>query len=136
MGFVNEVVSDEDIDRYGLPFRKGSGRYWTRDAESDYYLWGGLGGDPESGEENLGRFTLYIQGKTFRIGITPGEGSMNYSEDPFIVKWKSIKYINPALHTQNDRMIILNILKNALSVYGEDGRKNHHAKNLIVETEF
>jgi len=42
MTFVNEVVSDEDIDRYGLPFEKGSGRYWTRDAERDFYLWGGM----------------------------------------------------------------------------------------------
>ncbi len=41
MAFVNEVVSDEDIARYNLPFKPGAGRYWTRDKENDCYLWGG-----------------------------------------------------------------------------------------------
>ena len=31
MAFVNEVVSDEDIAKYNLPFKPGAGRYWTRD---------------------------------------------------------------------------------------------------------
>jgi hypothetical protein len=63
MAFVNEVVSDADIDKYGLPFKKGSGRYWTRDAEKDMYLWGGKGGNPSFGEEIQGRFRLYLDHK-------------------------------------------------------------------------
>ncbi|MFM1800044.1 MAG: hypothetical protein RLZZ117_2322, partial [Cyanobacteriota bacterium] len=51
MAFTNEVVSDADIDRYDLPFQKGEGRWWTRDAERDYYLWGGLSGNPAYGTE-------------------------------------------------------------------------------------
>ncbi len=54
MAFVNEVVSDADIDKYGLPFKKGSGRYWTRDADRDMYLWGGKGGNPAFGEDIVG----------------------------------------------------------------------------------
>ena len=45
MAFVNEVVSDEDIARYNLPFKPGAGRYWTRDKENDCYLWGGISQD-------------------------------------------------------------------------------------------
>ena len=46
MSFSNQVISDLDLKRYTLPFPRGSKRTWTRDEEGDYYLWGGLQGNP------------------------------------------------------------------------------------------
>lgn len=67
MAFRNEVVSDDDIDRYNLPFPKGGGRWWTRDAERDYYLWGGITGNPAYESQEYGVFSLYIQ--KYSIGL-------------------------------------------------------------------
>ena len=51
MAFVNEVVSDEDIAKYNLPFAPSTKCYWTRDKERDYYLWGGISADYARGYE-------------------------------------------------------------------------------------
>ena len=74
MAFVNEVVSDADIDAYGLPFEKGKGHWWTRDKERDLYLWGGRGGNPLWDEEIQGRFHLFISGTSLRLAISLGGG--------------------------------------------------------------
>jgi hypothetical protein len=136
MAFVNEVVSDEDIDRYGLPFKKGSGRYWTRDAERDYYLWGGIGGNTALGEDILGRFHLWISNRLIRVILQPGAGSNSYSESPYNIVWDSVLYID---HAAMNGLIFdqfIGVLKEALSIYGEDGEENSFAKNLAITFKF
>lgn len=127
MGFINEVVSDADIDRYGLPFAKGSGRWWTRDRDRDSYLWGGLSGNPAFDEPILGVFQLYLNGKTYEVVLRPGEGSMKYSEVPYVIAWDSLLSINPAPDDKDVRAEILMVLKEALVAFGEDGMENMYA---------
>ena len=127
MGFINEVVSDADIDRYGLPFRKGSGRWWTRDRERDLYLWGGLSGNPAFDEPILGIFQLHLAGETYEVVLRPGAGSMNYSETPYVIAWESVIEINPSPGSSENREEILSVLRQGLVVYGEDGMENKYA---------
>ena len=87
MGFVNEVVSDEDIERYGLPFKKGSGRYWTRDAERNYYLWGGLQGNRAIDENVQWRFHFFNGTEKILFNLKRGKGSTKYSESPYVIDW-------------------------------------------------
>jgi len=136
MAFVNEVVSDYDIDKYGLPFAKGSGRYWTRDAERDMYLWGGKGGNPAFGEEIRGRFWLFLNHSLLRITLAPGKGSISFSESPFVISWESIYSINPPdLHGMK-KEYVLSILKEALLAYGHDGELNSYTPDQDVKFGF
>jgi hypothetical protein len=132
MAFVNEVVSDADIDKYGLPFKKGSGRYWTRDAERDMYLWGGKGGNPAFGEEIEGRFLLYLEHKLLRVVLRPGTGSIGFSESPYVIRWDSIVHIQPTdLHGVGNALV-LEVLKEALLAYGQDGERNAFTPSRVV----
>lgn len=134
MTFVNEIASDADIDKYGLPFPKGSGRYWTRDKERDMYLWGGKVGNPAFGEEIEGVFELYIGGVTISVRLQPGMGSRSYSEVPYQIEWLEAKILAPKTLDRHDQDKALTILKEALVAYGEDGRDNKYAPKR--ETRF
>jgi hypothetical protein len=123
MTFKNEVVSDADIDRYKLPFPKGEGRWWTRDAERDYYLWGGLVGNLAYEETQEGRFHLYINGVEFKVFIQPASPFNTEESKETIFSWKKIEEIRPRTSKTESREII-QILKEALSCYGFDGRRN------------
>jgi hypothetical protein len=136
MAFVNEVVSDADIDKYGLPFEKGSGRYWTRDAERDMYLWGGKGGNPAFGDSIYGYFHLFIKGIDLSIRLEPGDGSHDFSDNPYIIKWSQIARINPPNAGGLARNDVIHHLKEALVVYGEDGRENKFAPFRVVSFDF
>ncbi len=47
MPFINEIPSAEDIEKYGLPFKKDLDldislrRQWTVDRERNFHLYGG-----------------------------------------------------------------------------------------------
>ena len=123
MAFKNEVVSDADIDRYHLPFPKGGGRWWTRDAERDYYLWGGIRGNLAYEVEQEGIFCLYVDGQVFDINIQPGNQYEDNSTQETVFVWSRNMSIEPqpstiALHK------IISVLKEALTSFGSDGRKN------------
>jgi hypothetical protein len=136
MAFVNEVVSDADIDKYGLPFEKGSGRYWTRDAERDMYLWGGKGGNPAFGEEIEGRFFLYFDYKQFYLVLHPGEGSVSFLDSPYVINWDSVSQIQPTdLHGVSIELV-LSTMKEALLVYGQDGELNAYTPTRLVHFGF
>jgi hypothetical protein len=132
MPFKNEVVSDEDIDRYNLPFPKGEGRWWTRDAERDYYLWGGRVGNPAYDDMQEGRFRLYVNGTVYLIRITPGEGSTDLYESPFIINWESIAGIQPNTASKEELDRIIQVLKEALIIYGYEGQDDNWVENAKV----
>ncbi|MFN9871788.1 MAG: hypothetical protein ACK55E_10170 [Cyanobacteriota bacterium] len=136
MPFVNEVVSDADIDRYGLPFEKGSGRYWTRDAERDFYLWGGKVGNPAFDEPIQTCFRFFFAGRPFLVYLEPGEGSRFFAEVPFRIVWKSVLSISPICPAGASREELIQALKEALLVYGEDGRGSKFAKDYVVSFLF
>jgi hypothetical protein len=118
MAFKNEVVSDVDIDRYQLPFPKGEGRWWTRDAARDYYLWGGLSGNRAFDETSEGRFFLYVNGTVYMFLLSPGKISPSLKENPFLIQWKSIVNVQPKISDHFCLAELTCILKEALKVFG------------------
>jgi hypothetical protein len=136
MAFVNEVVSDADIDKYKLPFAKGGGRYWTRDAERDFYLWGGWKGNPALGEDPEWLFDLMVEGQLVRVSLARGNGSKKFSEDPYVISWKSVALIAPPILLGLSMDYIISTLKQALSCYGRDGEENLYTPNRVVEFDF
>ncbi|MFN7678157.1 MAG: hypothetical protein ACK5QW_06110 [Cyanobacteriota bacterium] len=123
MAFKNEVVSDEDIDRYHLPFPKGEGRWWTRDAERDYYLWGGLTGNRAFDPEQEGKFFLYTGGFVYHVALRPGERREDPSSGQVILRWNELLSLRPEA-SGGDKNRVLDVLREALVVYGSDGRRN------------
>jgi hypothetical protein len=136
MAFKNEVVTDEDIDRYNLPFSKGGGRWWTRDAERDYYLWGGLVGNPAYDDVQEGWFCLHAEGITYSITLMPGEWSQSLKELPFVITWEKILQMSPEIDSKRQRQIVVEILKMALTEYGYDGENNMWPKAVNVVFKF
>jgi hypothetical protein len=136
MAFKNEVVSDADIDRYNLPFQKGDGRWWTRDTERDYYLWGGISGNPAYGEEQEGWFYLYFGGKTYTILIRPGTFSQSLKDNPYIVRWSQILRIIPDPECSSMQEDVTFILKEALTIYGLFGEPTKWPTNIQVYFDF
>jgi hypothetical protein len=136
MAFVNEVVSDEDIDRYGLPFPKGGGRYWTRDRERDAFLWGGQTGNPAFGEDLVWIFDFLYHGQIYAVSIDRGQSSRRFSEIPFIIQWDSILSIKPDISSGEERGCFVAILKEALRVYGRDGGENNYTPSIVVRFTF
>jgi hypothetical protein len=136
MSFVNEVVSDDDIDRYGLGFPKGGVRHWTRDRERDLYLWGGISGNPARDEEIEGRFHIYIAGTHLRISLRPGVWSKDWNVKPYVVAWDELLGIYPDDCGGLDRTEVIGLLKEALVAYGSDGRKNIGVPDRIVSFGF
>jgi hypothetical protein len=136
MPFKNEVVSDEDIDRYNLPFPKGEGRWWTRDAERDYYLWGGLSGNPAYDEMKEGRFYLYINQTIYWAKILPGQWSENSKDAPYMIRWETIGRIEPPLTKTPSYHEFICVLKEALITYGYDGEDGDWARETKVSFGF
>ena len=136
MAFVNEVVSDEDIARYNLPFKPGDGRYWTRDRELDSYLWGGVIQSYAFGYDPEGQFDFFLQGILLRIYLNMGNGSESFKESPYRIVWKEVSHIQPFDLGGLSKKIVLSTLKAALVVYGLDGRKNAFAPVHLVSFEF
>ncbi|MEB3333754.1 MAG: hypothetical protein VKP70_02080 [Cyanobacteriota bacterium] len=136
MAFKNEKVSDADIDRYKLPFKKGDRRWWTRDAERDYYLWGGLCGNPAFEREQEGWFYLYVDEVIYWIKMYPDTFSPDLKTDPYLVNWRAVLRIEPNPRTSRKRERLIRILKEALMAYGLTGENDYWPKNWLVSFDF
>lgn len=132
MPFVNETVSDADIDHYGLPFQKGRLQYFTHDSATQRYLWGGMSGNPAYDDIREGRFHLFTNNQLYRIVIQPGEVTRTYKISPYKLEWKEIISITPEPGNAELRGQILDELKEALLVYGVDGRENKYTQNRQI----
>jgi hypothetical protein len=110
--------------------------YWTRDAERDVYLWGGLSGNPAHGEDINGEFYFHIDGQTLYFVIRPSAGSIKFSESPYRIVWASITYVKPSNYggLHKDRVIAL--LKDALTAYGRNGRENKYTPCRTISFGF
>lgn len=136
MAFKNEVVSDADIDRYNIPFQKGDGRWWTRDAENDYYLWGGLSGNQSFDTEKQGKFYLYADGELHLIIVSLAKDSEQREGDTFIRKWQHVLRIVPDPRDSQEERHLIGILKAALLVYQYDGQDDGFHKAVSVHIAF
>ena len=136
MTFVNEVVSDADIDAYGLGLEKGKGHWWTRDKERDLYLWGGRGGNPLWGQPIEGSFRLHVSGVSIFVGVSLGKWSEDWHVKPFVVAWDKLLWIDPPDCAGLDLDFVLSVFKEALIAYGRDGRLNRNTPDRIVRFGF
>ena len=136
MPFVNEQVSDADIDAYGLPFEKGDDQWWTRDKERDFYLWGGRSGNPAWGEDIHGRFHFSMLGTKLQLGISLGHWSKNWHVKPYLVGWDQLLWIDPPDCGGLDRDQMIVVLKEALVAYGRNGFDNRNTPDRIVQFGF
>jgi hypothetical protein len=136
MPFVNEQVTDAEIDAYGLSLEKGKGHWWTRDRQRDFVLWGGECGNPARGQELHGRFRLYIAGTKLELGISLGHWSKNWHVKPYQVGWVQLLWLDPSGCGGLDRGQVIGVLKEALVAYGRNGRENLNTPERIVQFGF
>jgi hypothetical protein len=136
VAFVNEVVSDADIDAYALPFEKGKGHWWTRDKERDLYLWGGRGGNPLWDEDIRGRFNFFVSGAIMQIEISLGKWSDDWHAKPYVVEWGRIVEMDPSDCPGFNREQVIVLLKEALVSFGRNGRENRNTPDRIVRFGF
>ncbi len=147
MAFVNEYVSDEDIKKYNLDrvwldrnavykiegkLPSGFRHKWTVDRESDTYFMvvGGGGYD-----RNVTRCLLYRGGQFWDIELAkPGEGSNDFSEQPYRIVW-ALETINLRRPETAHREVI-QVLKEALTVYGYAGPRSQAPGTTLVEFKF
>jgi hypothetical protein len=136
MAFVNEVVSDEDIAQYKLPFAPSTNCYWTRDLERDSYLWGVIIRDDAKGYDPEGRFDFFIRNSLFSIVLELGDGSVSFRDVPYRVIWNSIRRVQPRDFAGINASEAISTLKEALICYGYDGRRNLFAPYRRVTFNF
>ncbi|MFE8347480.1 MAG: hypothetical protein ABGU97_06835 [Xylella fastidiosa subsp. multiplex] len=96
MPFINEIPSAEDIEKYGLPFKKDLDldislrRQWTVDRERNFYLYvGGLTGNPAYEGIVYYCFYLYLNGTKFivELDVDRNRTPSTFEDNPYIVEW-------------------------------------------------
>ena len=131
MGFVNEYISKEDVEKYGLKeidkhFIVGgtNARDWTVDRERDIYLRNvanGGGAEPEI--RNQTKWTFFWHGVplTLRLDLLTGGGGRG---EPGWSHWRLVWVSGgdglPA-HLKSHKEIFLQDLKEALLAYKDGG---------------
>lgn len=154
MAFVNEIVSEEDIQKYQLdeikkefnPYSWINGRpegfwhVWTVDRERDIYFMQvnmieecGPSGRPEPTSKYI--FILNIQGKGVRVLLKRVRCPKSFSDSPFIIGWSLLEIDIPktfSLHRDD----VFQLLKEALTTYGYRGAYSEQVPNTIVEFDF
>ncbi|MGY4695903.1 hypothetical protein XfCFBP8356_001530 [Xylella fastidiosa subsp. sandyi] len=107
MPFINEIASAEDIEKYGLPFKKyldsdiSLRRQWTVDRERNFHLYGGGATANQAYEEIFYyRFYLYLNGTKFVVELDAGRGSLVFEDNPYVVVWSKLMSIKVWPHDQ------------------------------------
>jgi hypothetical protein len=134
MSFSNQVISDHDLEHYPLPFPRGCKRAWTRDEERDYYLWGGLHGNPMVDCWLEGVFSLFVDGVEYGICLEPGFQGTDPNTGQVVMGWSRVLSVTPEPPFEEAERIE-SILKEALIVYGLDGVQETSAK-VRVDVDF
>ena len=151
MAFVNEFVSEEDIQRFGLdelmrhfnPLSLGwsKGRpeafrhTWTIDRERGLWLmeakWIEETGPTGRNEPTTKRiFILDWQGERIRF-LLDRTRSPKFSDSPFYVKWSLLEMHMPAT-LDVPRQTIISLLKEALVAYGDWGARSQVTNTLVT----
>ena len=147
MAFVNEYVSAEDIEKYGLAKsylamypgdKKLPDNYapqWTIDRERNIILRQIRGANPARDGEHWIEFLLELDGKKFFIKVDRVSGSKTLSESPYRVAWGNIVQIYPDDLDDARLRQVTETLKEALTARGYDGARKQ-IPNTIVTFEF
>jgi hypothetical protein len=142
MAFVNEYASEEDIEKFSLvglmdeyrPTYKGnqfelSQPEFTIDRERNIFFMTYRQGREERANRTFA--LLWINGKRVLVEIDSNGGSGNLGDDPFKKVWE-LAALRPNEDINMPRETIINILKEALIVYGYSGARKQ-IPNTIVE---
>ena len=154
MAFVNEIVSEEDIKKFGLDelmreFRSYTWRNgrpstfvhaWTIDRGRGIFFVPvkvveeiGPSGRPEPTRRDI--CILGWQGKRVQLTIDRGAGSsVQFADSPFRIVWELVD-INTSQIPEMPREEIIGVLKEALTVFGHDG-VHWQVPNTVVEFSF
>ncbi|WP_058570010.1 hypothetical protein ACN3VN_09315 [Xylella fastidiosa] len=109
MPFINEIPSAEDIEKYGLPFKKGLNldislrSQWTVDRERNFHLYGGgLTGNPAYEDAIYYRFYLYLNGTKFvvELDVDRNRKPPRFKDNPYVVEWSKPVSIKVMPHDQ------------------------------------
>ena len=155
MAFINEIVLEEDIQKYGLdelkkkfsPYTWMDGRpkefwhAWTIDRERNIYFMPvkmveevGPSGRPEPTSKAI--FILNIQGVNIRVFLDRIRCPNSFSDTPFVISWSLLEIDDSEeLHLFSTGDVV-QILKEALTAYGYRGAYSNQAPNSKVEFDF
>ena len=153
MNFINEIVPQEDIDRFNLDalwnrFNPDSNPVpndifyhdWTVDREANcWFMPISIVKDEEESDANLPLYTneyifiLHYKGKNIEVHLRKNreESSRDYRESPCYVVWELESISSESIETET----VIEILKEALRVYGIKGIL-FQVKETIVKCKF
>ena len=141
MAFVNEYVSDEDVEKYGIAQLRDELHFdyarrcdweWTRDRERDAYL---------IQRSHLGRdfepevWLLYEKGRYCAVMLHRGGGSKSYSEQPYRRLWHFKGFCDAWLRcpvpAEEEQPQVIQLLKEALTAYGYAGMRKQLPETIV-----
>lgn len=151
MAFINEYISNEDIEKYQIDAVMNSYRErekfpdeyykhrWTIDKERGvWFMWVDTPKDPLDYTRYTGEriFILHIHGQNIEIVLKKvfDESSEQLTDNPFYVTWKLEKINKPESLKHISDQEIIHVLKEALDIYGTRGIKSSvPQENFIVK---
>ncbi|WP_037585254.1 hypothetical protein [Stenoxybacter acetivorans] len=159
MAFVNEIISEEDIQKYGLdelmgdfyPFdldwgKGGKGRppffkhVWTIDRERDIYFMMvktikeiGLSDNPEPTNKRIA--VLNFQGWRVPLIVERTHCPHSFSDNPFLLAWDLLE-IDTSNVPEMSKESVITVLKDALTIYGYNSAKSKQSPHTVVEFSF
>lgn len=146
MGFVNEYLPAEDVEKFQLdkiwlkehPVEKTIPKHvrlhWTVDRDRDAFLMRVAIGREE--ESNRATFIFYWEGEFFRTKLDRGSGgSKSYKERPYRIVWELID-IWPLQSKSETREKVLGILKEAMTAFGDEGVRSYVTGTIVEFKNF
>jgi len=141
MAFINEYISEENIEKYQInELRNSYSKYknhpkkhhrhhWTIDTEREiWFMWVGVRQDPLDHTRTTGErfFTLYYKNEHIEVVLRKvfEESSVKNIENPYYITWKLDHIKKPSNLKNIEEKEIIEVLEEALNVYGPEGMDN------------
>jgi hypothetical protein len=159
MAFVNEYISDENIDKFQIdelmnnvqsknskrekkPFPSQNYKHhWTVDKEREiWFMWTDTPNDPLEPSRFTGErfFVLDYKGESIEVVLKKifKESSRKLTDNPFNIVW-TLDRISPESIEELSYEEIIELVKEALGVYGTSGIKTPVPfENIVVTCKF
>ena len=144
MPFVNEYISRDDIEKYGLAKAYFSANpsetklpenyapQWTIDRERNIVLRQMRGANPARDGEYWIEFLLETDGQKIFIKLDRMHGSNKLSDSPYQVVWGKIVQVYPSDLDESRLREVIQILKEALTARGYDGARKQIPNTTIL----
>ena len=93
-------------------------------------------GKSSLGRGNPGTVLLFISCVTIKLEASVGNWSEDWHASPYVVEWGSLLSMDPPICAGLSQKQVLSLVKEALVVYGRDGRHNRNTPERIVRFGF